>query len=99
MTTSTIGCDACKPCRVMLLTVQQFMKLGGEKWGHSFLIRVGKRAKALHEEILGKSPKRVRSSTKGGHRNTVGKYPCGILEQAYRQVKAENAATKDLGGE
>ncbi|ACL62233.1 hypothetical protein [Methylobacterium nodulans] len=93
MTTSGIDCTACKPCRVMRLTTQQFMKLGGEKWDRSFLIRVGKRARLLHEEILGRAPKKVRPSIKGAHRNKVGVYPCGVLEQAYRQVLAEQSAS------
>jgi hypothetical protein len=93
---SKADCDLCKPCRVMLLTTQQFMKLGGEQWGHSFLIRVGKRARELHMEILGKPPKKARPPTAGAYRNKVGKYPCGILEQAYRQVRAEEA---DKAGE
>ncbi len=75
----------------MLLTTQQFMKLGGEKWDRGFLIRVGKRARLLHQEILGKVPKKVRSPIKGAYRNKVGLYPCGVLEQAYRQVLAEQA--------
>jgi hypothetical protein len=77
----------------MLLTTQQFMKLGGEKWTPGFLVRVGLRASALHRELLGKAPKKQRSNVGGAHRNRVGLYPCGILEQAYRQVLAEQAAT------
>ncbi|WP_336489307.1 hypothetical protein [Methylobacterium nigriterrae] len=92
MTAAAPDCSLCKLCRVMLLTTQQFMKLGGEKWDRGFLIRVGKRARLLHEEILGKVPTKVRSSIKGAYRNKVGLYPCGVLEQAYRQVLAEQAA-------
>lgn len=92
---SETDCDLCKPCRVMLLTTQQFMKLGGEQWDHSFLIRVGKRARELYLEILGRPPKKTRPSTTGAYRNKVGKYPCGILEQAYRQVRAEEAAKEN----
>jgi hypothetical protein len=77
----------------MHLTTQQFMKLAGEKWSQGFTIRVGIRAAKLYQEILGKPNKKVRSSTKGGHRNKVGKYPCGILEQAYQQVKSEETAS------
>lgn len=92
MPSPAIECELCKPCRVMLLTTQQFMKLGGERWDHSFLVKVGKRARKLHEDILGKVPKKVRSPTTGAYRNKVGLYPCGVLEQAYRQVLAEQAA-------
>lgn len=92
MTTSPADCTACKPCRVMLLTTQQFMRLGGESWDRGFIIRVGMRASALHQEILGTKPKKVRPNVEGAHRNKVGKYPCGVLEQAYRQVQAELGA-------
>ncbi|KAA0124285.1 hypothetical protein CIW48_08125 [Methylobacterium sp. P1-11] len=74
----------------MLLTTQQFMRLGGESWDRSFTIRVGKRARAIHEELLGREPKKVRPSVRGAYRNKVGLYPCGVLEQAYRQVRAED---------
>jgi len=93
--TNATDCALCKPCRAMLLTTQQFMKLGGETWGRGFLVRVGLRASALHHEILGTAPKKVRSNVKGAHRNKVGRYPCGVLEQAYRQVKAELSANAD----
>lgn len=76
----------------MLLTTQQFMKLGGEKWERGFLVRVGLKASTLHHELLGKAPKKQRSNVRGAHRNRVGLYPCGILEQAYQQVLAEQAA-------
>ncbi len=75
----------------MLLTTQQFMRLGGEKWDRGFTIRVGKRARLVHEALLGKVPKKVRPPVKGAYRNKVGLYPCGVLEQAYRQVLAETA--------
>ncbi|MGH1574141.1 hypothetical protein ACRAWG_30270 [Methylobacterium sp. P31] len=74
----------------MLLTTQQFMRLGGERWDRSFTIRVGKRARAIHEELLGREPKKIRPSVRGAYRNKVGLYPCGVLEQAYRQVRAED---------
>jgi hypothetical protein len=66
--------------------------MSGVLAGLRFIIRVRKRARKLHQEILGKAPKKVRAATKGGYRNKVGKYPCGILEQAYRQVREEQAA-------
>lgn len=94
MNNPTPACDLCKPCRVMHLTTQQFMKLGGEKWDRGFTIRVGLRAAKIHEEVLGKAPKKVRSSTKGAYRNKVGSYPCGVLEQAYRQVRSEDDAAR-----
>ena len=74
---SKTDCDLCKPCRVMLLTTQQFMKLGGEQWDHSFLIRVGKRARELHLEILGKEPKKQRPSTMGDTATRSACIPAG----------------------
>lgn len=95
MTLNAPDCALCKPCRVMMLTTQQFMRLGGESWDRGFLIRVGLRASAIHHEILGIGPKKVRPNVKGAHRNKVGKYPCGVLEQAYRQVLAETEKVRE----
>lgn len=93
-------CELCKPCRVMMLTTNQFMRLGGEQWDHGILIRVGRRASHLHNEIFGKPPKKVRLGV--GFRNKVGVYPCGILEQAYRHVIASEgtgAAEEQIAAE
>jgi hypothetical protein len=76
-------------CRAYRLTVSEFEKLGGEPWTQGFRIRLGLLANKLYVEVYGEKPKKVRSSFKHGYRNTVGKYPCGILEQAYRQLKAD----------
>jgi hypothetical protein len=85
-------CTICATCRVMLLTTQEFMLIAGEEWSQSFRSRLGLQAKKLHEDILGKPTKKKRSSSKLGFRNKVGVYPCGILEQAYRLVKAKAEA-------
>jgi hypothetical protein len=50
---------------------------------------MGLLATKLYIELYGKPPKKVRSSTKPAWRNTVSRYPCGILEQAYRELKAD----------
>jgi hypothetical protein len=52
----------------------------------------------LYVELYGKEPKKVRSSTKPAWRNKVGKYPCGILEQAYRELKAEPVDATQAAG-
>jgi hypothetical protein len=52
---------------------------------------VGLLAHKLYVELYGKEPKKVRSSTKPAWRNKVGKYPCGILEQAYRELMGKAA--------
>ena len=76
-------------CRAYRLTVNEFERLGGERWTHSFRIRLGLLARTLYFQIYGKKPKKVRSSSMPGWRNEVGKYPCGILEQAYGQLKGD----------
>jgi hypothetical protein len=42
----------------------------------------------LYREIYGKDPPQKRA--RRDWRNKVGKYPCGILEQAYRKLTASN---------
>jgi hypothetical protein len=78
-------------CRAHYLTVSEFERLGGEHWTHSLRIRVGLLAHKLYVELYGRKPTKVRSSTKPAWRNKVGKYPCGILEQAYRELKGKAA--------
>jgi hypothetical protein len=74
-------------CRRHTLTLREFGRLGGEKWGPSFSSKLGKAASKLYREIYGKEPPTGRSDR--DWRNKVAKYPCGILEQAYRQLTAE----------
>jgi hypothetical protein len=74
-------------CRAYQLTVSEFEALGGEPWVQGFRVRLGLQAKKLFIELYGKPPKKVRSSTRPAYRNKVGQYPCGILEQAYRELK------------
>jgi hypothetical protein len=76
-------------CRAYRLTVNEFERLGGERWTHSFRIRLGLLAQTLYFQIYGKKARKVRSSTVPRWRNKVGKYPCGILEQAYRKLSGE----------
>jgi hypothetical protein len=59
---------------------------GGRK---AFRVRLGLLAGKRHAEIYGKKAKKIRASTEPGWRNKVGKYPCGVLEQAYRKLKGE----------
>jgi hypothetical protein len=73
------------------MTVSEFEYLGEERWTQSFRIRLGLRAHKLHRELYGKKARKVRSSTKREWRNKVGRYPCGLLERAYRQLKGEDA--------
>lgn len=52
----------------------------------TFRVQLGIRANSLHIALYGKPANKVRSR---GWRNKVGKYPCGILEQAYSELKGE----------
>jgi hypothetical protein len=74
------------------MTLREFGRLTGENWDQSFRARLGKAASKLYREIYGKEPSKKRS--RRDWRNMVGKYPCGILEQAYRQLREQGALVK-----
>lgn len=78
-------------CRAYLLTLREFERLGGHHWDHPFRVRMGIRADARYREIYKHAPKKVRSSKLRGYTGMVGKYPCGILEQVYRELTALQA--------
>jgi hypothetical protein len=86
-------------CRAYHLTVSEFERLGGEAWSQSFRIRLGLLANTLYAELYGKKPRKVRSSTRPKWRNKVGKYPCGILEQAYKELKSEMGSSRELAND
>jgi hypothetical protein len=73
------------------MTLREFGRLAGENWHPSFRSRLGKAASKLHREIYGKDPPQKRTSR--DWRNKVTKYPCGILEQAYRRLTAESQSS------
>lgn len=78
-----------KRCRAYVMTTREFERLTlGEKWDQSFRSKFGKRAVGLYVEIYGHRPGRTRKSTMPSDRNKVHKYPCGVLEEAYRQLKS-----------
>lgn len=70
------------------MTLREFGRLSGEEWGQPFRAKLGKAAAKLYREIYKKEPSKRRASM--AFRNKVGKYPCGILEQAYRRLRAES---------
>ena len=70
------------------MTLREFGRLGGEKWSPRFASKLGKAASKLYREIYGKDPPQKRAHR--DWRNKVGKYPCGILEQAYRKLTVSN---------
>jgi hypothetical protein len=67
------------------MTQLEFRRLRGELWDQSFISSLGKAASKLYRDIYQKKPKLKYSRT--AKRNHVHMYPCGILEQAYRQLK------------
>jgi hypothetical protein len=74
-------------CARYEMTQLEFRRLRGELWDQSFISRLGKTASKLYREIYQKKPTLKYSRT--AKRNHVHKYPCGILEQAYRQLKEQ----------
>lgn len=84
-------------CRRYFMTLREFGRLGGETWDMSFRSKLGKTASKLYREIYGKDPPQKRASR--DWRNKVAKYPCGILEQAYRQLTAESQSSAGSASE
>jgi hypothetical protein len=74
-------------CKRYPMVVREFRLLRGETWDASFSAKLGKAASKLYREIYGKSPNWRRS--KQAHRNLVTSFPCGIIEQAYRQLREQ----------
>ena len=74
-------------CRRYPMVVREFRQLRGEIWDASFSAKLGKAAGKLYREMYGESPNRRRS--KRAHRNFVTTFPCGIIEQAYRQLREQ----------
>jgi hypothetical protein len=81
-------------CKRYPMVVREFRLLRGELWDASFSAKLGKAASKLYREIYGKSPNWRRS--KRAHRNFVTSFPCGILEQAYRQLREQGVPLNAL---
>jgi hypothetical protein len=82
-------------CRARKLSIFEWALLGGEPLSQGFRVRLGIRAAKLSQQIYGRPPKKVRDRLRAGHRNPTLKYPCGILEQVYRQLKSEEASAAE----
>jgi hypothetical protein len=80
----TCGHTKCKRYRMV---IREYRLLRGEIWDASFSSKLGKAASKLYRQIYGKSPNQRRS--KPAHRNFVTSYPCGIIEQAYKQLREQ----------
>ena len=72
------------------MSVAEFKLLCGEQWGSGFDAKLGWAAKKLCIQIHGKAPPKRRYRIAG--RNKVPAYPCGVLELAYRQLRAAGLA-------
>jgi hypothetical protein len=85
-------------CVRYAMAIREYRILRGEIWDASFSARLGKAASKLYREIYQKPPKQARSTH--AHRNRVTEFPCGIIEQAYRQLRKEGVplATKPKMG-
>jgi hypothetical protein len=73
-------------CGRYSMTLAEFRRLRGEVWGPGFNSRLGKAATKLCRELYGKVPPARRYRIAG--RNKVPAYPCGVIEQAYRNLRA-----------
>jgi hypothetical protein len=77
-------------CDRYSMTVAEFKLLCAEQWGSGFDAKLGLAAKKLCLQIHGKVPPKQRYRIAG--RNKVPAYPCGVLEQAYRQLRTAGTA-------
>jgi hypothetical protein len=85
-------------CRAYQLTVSEFEQLGGETWTQSFRVKLGMLVNKRYEKLYGQKAPMVRASLNPRWRNKVGMYPCGLLEQAYRELTTGAEAERATGG-
>jgi hypothetical protein len=81
-------------CRANKLTIHEFVLLGGEPLSQGLRVQLAHRAAQLYKQIYGREPPKVRDKIWAGYRNYVRSYPCGIIEQAYRQLMSEASAAE-----
>jgi hypothetical protein len=74
-------------CVRYAMVIREYRILRGETWDASFSARLGKAAAKLYRELYEKRPKQMRSSY--AYRNRVTRFPCGIIEQAYQQLRSQ----------
>lgn len=67
------------------MTLLKYRMTRAEKWDASFAIRLGKVATKLYLEAYKTSPPRM-SNGAGG----IAYYPCGVIERAYGQLRAQD---------
>ena len=74
-------------CVRYAMVIREYRILKGETWDASFSARLGKAAAKLYREVYEKRPKQMRSAY--AYRNRVTRFPCGIIEQAYQQLRSQ----------
>ena len=74
-------------CAAYTMSQLEFRRLRGEYWESGFCSSFGKLATRLYRELYNKAPKK--RYERRAKRNHVNLYPCGILEQAYRRLRAQ----------
>ena len=74
-------------CAAHVMSQLEFRRLRGEYWDSSFSASFGILATRLYRELYKNAPKK--RYERRANRNHVNLYPCGILEQAYRQLRAQ----------
>jgi len=90
------GDDCSNPrCAHGLMTVRDYRAISVEQWDHSFATRIGIISAKLYRAKHNKRPKRHLHSN-GNTFSAI--FPCGIIEQAYRTLKADGVPSmKPLG--
>jgi hypothetical protein len=74
-------------CAAYVMSQLESRRLRGEYWDSSFSSSFGKLATKLYRDLYKKSPKKRYS--RRANRNSVNLFPCGILEQAYTQLRSQ----------
>jgi|SRR6185369_3882253 len=72
-------------CDRYSLTVAEFKLLCGSDWSPQFDAKIGWAARKRCIKIYGKAPTPQRHRI--ACRNKVPAYPCGVLEEAYRELR------------
>ena len=87
--------DACSDpnCKHRPMALFKYRKMRAERWGTSFAIQLGRTATKMYVAIYKSRP--PRGSNGGGG---IGLFPCGIIERAYHDVRAQGVPLrKPLG--
>jgi hypothetical protein len=78
-------------CQWRHMQVREYADIAGENQ-HSVRIRLGLKARQIHAAVHQRPASKRRA---GAHRNNTSHFPCGVLEQAYRELLAEHGCEPD----